>query len=418
MEWYQQRVSQERREHSIEIFCVSEISSIISSVLDDGRLQDVWVRGEVTNFKPHASGHRYFSLGERKDQGTSALIQCVMWRSDAQRLGFQLKDGIDVIALGSIGHYPPQGRYQFYVRDLRHAGEGEKHLLVEKWKAMLAAEGIFENERKKTLPRFPERIGVVTSGTGAVLQDIKNVIARRFPLEIVVSPTAVQGDQAHLEIVQALIRIDGLVDVIIIARGGGSFEDLFPFNHPDVARAISCCRTPVVSAIGHETDFTLADFAADVRAPTPSAAAELVVQDRAALREGLSLLHKRLGSTLVSKLDRAAREIAELRTRIAPGRMERRIAERRQDCAIMAERLARASSGRIERERLILAGIEARLAGRDPLALLERGYCILEKEGRAVRNARGISRGDILGVRMQDGRLEVLVRGVTHDKEL
>ena len=418
MEWYQQRISQERREHSIEIFCVSEISSIISSVLDDGRLQDVWVRGEVTNFKPHASGHRYFSLGERKDQGTSALIQCVMWRSDAQRLGFQLKDGIDVIAFGSVGHYAPQGRYQFYVRDLRHAGEGEKHLLVEKWKAMLTAEGIFESERKRALPRFPERIGVVTSGTGAVLQDIRNVIARRFPLEIVVSPTAVQGDQAHLEIVQALRRIDGLVDVIIIARGGGSFEDLFPFNNPDVARAISCCTTPVVSAIGHETDFTLADFAADVRAPTPSAAAELVVQDRAALREGLSLFHKRLGSTLVSKLDRAAREITELRTRIAPGRMERRIAERRQDCAIMAERLARASTGRIERERLILAGIQARLAGRDPLALLERGYCILEKEGKAVRNAHGISSGDILGVRMQDGRLEVLVRGVTHDKEL
>ena len=418
MEWYQQRVSQERREHSIGIFCVSEISSIISSVLDDDRLQDVWVRGEVTNFKPHASGHRYFSLGERKDQGTSALIQCVMWRSDAQRLEFQLKDGIDVIAFGSVGHYAPQGRYQFYVRDLRHAGEGEKHLLVEKWKAMLTAEGIFAAERKRALPRFPERIGVVTSGTGAVLQDIRNVIARRFPLEIVVSPTAVQGDQAHLEIVQALKRIDGLVDVIIIGRGGGSFEDLFPFNHPDVARAIACCTTPVVSAIGHETDFTLADFAADVRAPTPSAAAELVVQDRAALREGLSSFHKRLGSTLVSKLDRAAREIAELRTRIAPGRMERRIAERRQDCAMMAERLARASTGRIERERLILAGIKARLAGKDPLALLERGYCIIEKEGKAVRSARVISGGDILGVRMQDGRLEVQVQGVTHDKEL
>jgi len=418
MDWYQQRISQERREHSIEIFCVSEISSIISTVLDDSRLQDIWVRGEVTNFKPHASGHRYFSLGERKDQGTSALIQCVMWRSDARRLDFQMKDGIDVIAFGSVSHYAPQGRYQFYVRDLRHAGEGEKHLLVEKWKAMLTAEGIFAPDRKKTLPRFPVRIGVVTSETGAVLQDIRNVIARRFPLEIIVSPTAVQGDQAHLEIVQALKRLDGRVDVIIIGRGGGSFEDLFPFNHPDVARAISCCMTPVVSAIGHETDFTLADFAADVRAPTPSAAAELVVQDRAALGEGLSQFHRRLGSTLVSKLDRAAREISDLRTRIAPGRMERRIAERRQDCAMMAERLARASTGRVDRERLLLAGIQARLAGRDPLALLERGYCILEKEGKTVRSARGITGGDILGVRMQDGRLEVLVRGVTHDKEL
>ncbi|NYT06644.1 MAG: exodeoxyribonuclease VII large subunit [Methanomicrobiales archaeon] len=418
MDWYQQRISQERGEHSIEIFSIGEISAIISSVLDDGRLQDIWVRGEVTNFKPHASGHRYFSLGERKDGETPSLIQCVMWRSDAQRLGFQLKDGIDVIAFGSVGHYAPQGRYQFYVRDLRHAGEGEKHLLVEKWKAMLTDEGVFDTAKKKVLPRFPGRVGVVTSGTGAVLQDIRNVIARRFPLEIVVSPTAVQGDQAHLEIVQALQRIDGRVDVIIIGRGGGSFEDLFPFNHPDVARAISSCTTPVVSAIGHETDVTLADFAADIRAPTPSAAAELVVQDRAALRDGLSQFRKQLGSTLVSRLDRAAREIADLRTRIAPGRMERRIAERRQDCAMMAERLARASRMKIEREQNVLSGLRGRLAGRDPLALLQRGYCILEKEGRAVRSARDISGGDILGIRMKDGRLEVLVRGVTHDKEL
>ncbi len=418
MDWYQQRISQERGEHSIEIFSISEISSVISSVLDDSRLQDIWVRGEVTNFKPHASGHRYFSLGERKDGGTSALIQCVMWRSDAQRLGFPVKDGIDVIAFGSVGHYAPQGRYQFYVRELRHAGEGEKHLLVEKWKAMLAAEGLFDAGRKKELPRFPRRIGVVTSETGAVLQDIRNVIARRFPLEILVSPTAVQGDQAHIEIVQALHRIDGLVDVIIIGRGGGSFEDLFPFNQPDVARAIAGCTTPVVSAIGHETDVTLADFAADVRAPTPSAAAELVVQDRAVLKDALSRFRNQLGSGLISRLDRAAREIADLRTRIAPGRMERRIAERRQDCAVMAERLARASRARIERERNVLSGLRGRLTGRDPLALLERGYCIIEKEGRAVRSARGISGGDTLGIRMKDGRLEVLVRGVTHDKEL
>ena len=185
MEWYQQRIRQEQKEHAIQIYRVSEISSIISSVLDDDRLQDIWIRGEVTNFKPHASGHRYFSLGERKDGSASALVQCVMWRSDAERLGFTLKDGIDAIAFGSIGHYAPQGRYQFYVRELRHAGEGEKHLQVEKWKAELAAEGIFDVGRKKDLPRFPGRIGVVTSETGAVLQDIRNVIARRFPLEIV-----------------------------------------------------------------------------------------------------------------------------------------------------------------------------------------------------------------------------------------
>ncbi len=418
MEWYRQRVSQEKGEHGIEIFSVSMIASIISSILDDDRLQDIWIRGEVTNFKAHASGHRYFSLSERKEHGTAAVLQGVMWRSDAQKLGFELRDGIDVIAFGSVSHYAPQGRYQFYVRDLHHAGEGEKHLLVEQWKAMLAAEGVFAAERKRPLPRFPARVGVVTSETGAVLQDIRNVIARRFPLELVISPTAVQGDEAHREIVRALQRIDGSVDVIIIGRGGGSFEDLFPFNHPDVVRAISRCVTPVVSAVGHETDFTLADFAADVRAPTPSAAAELVVQDRSALRETLFEFRKKLGSSLVGKLDRAAREISDLRSRVAPARMERRLAERRQDCAAITERLVRAFIARTGRERLILAELQARITGRDPLALLQRGYGIIERAGRTIRSAREISAGDILLVRMKDGRLEVLVRGIIHDKEL
>lgn len=418
MEWYRQRVSQEKGEHGIEIFRVSMIASIISSILDDDRLQDIWIRGEVTNFKTHASGHRYFSLSERKEHGTAAVLQCVMWRSDAQKLGFEVRDGIDVIAFGSVGHYAPQGRYQFYVRDLRHAGEGEKHLLVEQWKAMLTAEGVFAADRKRPLPRFPARVGVVTSETGAVLQDIRNVIARRFPLELVISPTAVQGDEAHREIVRALQRIDGSVDVIIIGRGGGSFEDLFPFNHPDVVRAISRCVTPVVSAVGHETDFTLADFAADVRAPTPSAAAELVVQDRSALRETLFEFRKKLGSSLAGKLDRAAREISDLRSRVAPARMERRLAERRQDCAGITERLVRAFVARTGRERLILAELQARITGRNPLALLQRGYGIIERAGRTIRSAREISAGDILLVRMKDGRLEVLVRGIIHDKEL
>ncbi|HNJ80010.1 MAG TPA: exodeoxyribonuclease VII large subunit, partial [Methanoregulaceae archaeon] len=274
-------------EHGIAVFSISEISSVISSILDDTRIQDIWIRGEVTNFRPHVSGHRYFSLSER-GQNCGAVINCVMWRSDAKRIGGEFRDGMDVIAFGSITHYAPQGKYQFIARELRHAGVGEKHLLVERWKAELAAEGLFSEERKRPLPRFPMRVGVVTSETGAVLQDIRNIIARRFPLEIIVSPTAVQGESAHLEIAAALRRIDGRADVIIVGRGGGSFEDLFPFNHPDVVRALSRCSVPVVSAIGHEVDITLADFAADVRAPTPSAAAELVVQDREVLREGLT----------------------------------------------------------------------------------------------------------------------------------
>jgi exodeoxyribonuclease VII large subunit len=417
MAWYQQRIREERREHGIEILTVSDISSIVSSILDDSRLQDIWLRGEVTNFKPHASGHHYFSLSERKGD-SSVVIQCVMWRSDAERLEGEIRNGADVLAFGSIGHYAPQGKYQFYVRDLRHAGEGEKHLLVEGWKEMLAREGHFLPEKKRPLPGFPSRVGVVTSETGAVLQDIRNIISRRFPVELVISPTAVQGDDAHSQIVDALERIDGLADVIIIGRGGGSFEDLFPFNHPDVVRAISRCSTPVVSAIGHETDFTLADFAADVRAPTPSAAAELVVKDRSLLIDTLADFRKALGSSLFRNLDRASREILELRHRISPGKMERTLASRHQDLAVLTERLARAFSGRLARERMMIGGLEARLLGRNPLTILGRGYCLVEKAGATVRSTREVSSGDSLGVRMADGRVAVTVRSVIHDKDV
>lgn len=404
-------------EHGIAVFSISEISSVISSILDDTRIQDIWIRGEVTNFRPHVSGHRYFSLSER-GQNCGAMINCVMWRSDAKRIGGEFRDGMDVIAFGSITHYAPQGKYQFIARELRHAGVGEKHLLVERWKAELAAEGLFSEERKRPLPRFPMRVGVVTSETGAVLQDIRNIIARRFPLEIIVSPTAVQGESAHLEIAAALRRIDGRADVIIVGRGGGSFEDLFPFNHPDVVRALSRCSVPVVSAIGHEVDITLADFAADVRAPTPSAAAELVVQDREVLREGLTLYSRKLGADLIGKLDRASRELSDLRTRIAPGRIQRRIADRRQDAAVMAERLSRALSGKIAIQRLVMSGFLEKIENRNPLRLLERGYAIIEKDGRAVKSVRAIEPGTEIQARMKGGKLDLLVRGVTHDKDL
>jgi exodeoxyribonuclease VII large subunit len=402
MAWYQQRIREERREHDTEIFTVSQISSIISSILDDLRLQDIWLRGEVTNFKPHASGHHYFSLSDRKEN-SGAVIQCIMWRSDVRNLAFDLKDGTDVIALGSIGHYAPQGKYQFYVREIRHAGEGEKHLLVERWKEMLANEGHFLPEKKKPLPAFPQRVGVVTSETGAVLQDIRNVLFRRFPVELVVSPTAVQGEEAHLDIVRALERVDGKV---------------FPFNQPDVVRAISACMTPVVSAIGHETDFTLADFAADVRAPTPSAAAELVVKERSLLFEALAGFGKQMGISLLRKLDRASHDIGLLRERLAPGRMERLLAVRHQDLVVVSERLERAFSGRLARERLALESLDARLSGGSPLALLSRGYCLVEKEGKILRSSRDVSAGDRLGVRMSDGTFEATVGRIVHDKDV
>ncbi|HEU17533.1 MAG TPA: exodeoxyribonuclease VII large subunit [Methanolinea sp.] len=417
MSWYRTRLTEEQERHGTEVFSVSDISRVVTGVLDDPRLQDIWIRGEVTNLRMHSSGHIYFSLSEKQECGV-ALIHCVMWRSDAKRLTFSPRDGTDVVAFGSIGHYAPQGKYQFYAKEMKHAGEGEKHLLVERWRAELSLEGLFDQGRKKTLPQYPERIGVVTSGTGAVLHDITNVIQRRYPLEVLVSPTAVQGDLAHLEIAKALSRIDGLVDIIIIGRGGGSFEDLFPFNHPDVVRAVACCQTPVVSAIGHETDVTLADFAADMRAPTPSAAAELSVPDRTGLLENLVETRKMMGSRLLSRLDRAAREIEDLRGRLTPGRLERRIFERREDLASWTDRIRRSFVSKIEREVLVLAGIKTAIDGQNPLHLLSRGYCILEKDGQVVKSSADVDTGDDAVVRLSDGRADLVIRKVYHDKKI
>jgi len=248
MDWFS--TPEEPRAATMAPLLVSELSAIIGELLDDSRLQDIRVRGEVTNYKHHGRGHRYFSLSEKGGGNTAAVIKCVMWRSDADRLVFTPVEGMEVIVSGSVTLYAPHGAYQLQVKKMEKAGLGEKYLLIEQWKKELTTLGLFALDRKRKLPPFPARIGVVTSETGAVIHDIRNVVERRYPVEIVISPTAVQGEDAHREIAAAIRRLDGLVEVVIVARGGGSFEDLFPFNHPDVVKAIAACPVPVVSAIG------------------------------------------------------------------------------------------------------------------------------------------------------------------------
>ncbi|MFA4861092.1 exodeoxyribonuclease VII large subunit [Methanoregula sp.] len=397
---------------------VSELSALISGLLDDPRLQDIRVRGEITNYKHHGRGHRYFSLSEKGGGSTAAVIKCVMWRSDADRLPFDPEEGMEVVVSGSVTLYAPHGAYQLQVKGMEKAGLGEKYLLVEKWKKELAAEGLFSLDRKRDLPRFPNRVGVVTSETGAVIHDIRNVLERRYPVEIIISPTAVQGETAHTEIALAIRRVAGLVDVVIVARGGGSFEDLFPFNNPAVVRAIAASPVPVVSAIGHEVDVTLADLAADVRAPTPSAAAELVVPDRNALLLGLQEQKARLGTALLGRLARAREEVMAFRDRLRPERFVRTIAERTQNTADLAERLERACSTRIERERLLLAEMKAALVGRSPLAVLARGYCVAEKDGKLVKSTGALSKDDRLKLRFYDGSSQAIVERVDHDRNV
>ncbi|WP_261596955.1 exodeoxyribonuclease VII large subunit [Methanoculleus formosensis] len=399
------------------IFGVSEVSGLICDLLDDARLHQIWVRGEVTNYKNHASGHRYFSLSER-DGRDSALINCAMWRSYAAGLTFAPGDGMDVLALGTVEVYEPHGKYQLIVRELRQAGAGPRHLMVERWKKELDAEGLFAPERRRALPAFPQRIGVVTSPTGAALADIRSVISRRYPAEVILSPTAVQGEGAHAEIAEAIRRIDGLVDVIIVGRGGGSFEDLFPFNHPDVVRAVAGCRTPVISAVGHEVDTALCDFAADLRAPTPSAAAERAVPERREVLRELAGFEERMRSLLLHRVAAAAGEVEDLRERMHPRRLSRRINERMQRLAEHEELLRRAAAGRVQRERAALAEVRASLSGQNPLAILERGYCIVEADGRIARSAASLAPGERVTIRMMDGRAVAVVEEITYDEDL
>jgi len=394
---------------------VSEVSAIIRELLDDPRLLDIRVRGEVTNYKHHGRGHRYFSLSEKGGGSTAAVIKCVMWKSDADRLPFTPEEGMEVIVSGSVTLYAPHGAYQLQVRAMEKAGLGEKYLLVETWKKELAALGLFAMDRKRELPAFPAKIGVVTSETGAVIHDIKNVVARRYPLEIIISPTAVQGEDAHRAIAEAIRRVADHVDLVIVARGGGSFEDLFPFNHPDVVHAIASCPVPVVSAIGHEVDVTLADLAADVRAPTPSAAAELAVPDRTALLHRLQEQKIRIDTALQGRVAWAREELQGLRDRLRPQKFTRKIGERRQYTADSAERLDRAFTTRIERERLLLFGMKTALEAGNPLCVLSRGYCIAEKDGKLVKGVRALVKDDRLKIRFYDGSSQVIVERTDHD---
>jgi exodeoxyribonuclease VII large subunit len=405
------------QQQSDRILRVSELSSIIRELFLDERLRDILVEGEITNYKHHSRGHRYFSLSERTFNETS-VIHCVMWQSQGQKLSFSPEDGMHVIVRGYVDIYQTAGKYQLYVHEMRLAGAGEKYLLVEQWKKELTLEGCFLAERKRELPLFPRVVGIVTSKTGAVLQDIRNVISRRYPVEIFLSPTAVQGDSAHIEIAEAIRRLDGRADVIIVARGGGSFEDLFPFNHPEVVRAIAASSTPVVSAVGHEVDTTLADYAADARAPTPSAAAELVVPDRAALITALRDYKRTMETILINRHDRACREVETLRERLHPRRLIRRVADRRQYIEDQRERLLVSVNNKIFGGRLALGEIRAGLFGKNPLAVLARGYCVAEKNGLIVRSVRSLGKGDRIVLRFTDGRGGAVMEKISYDEKV
>ncbi|MGH2461980.1 MAG: exodeoxyribonuclease VII large subunit [Chloroflexota bacterium] len=389
------------------IWEVSDLTRYVKQVIeDDARLRDVWVEGEVSNFTIAMSGHAYFTLKDASSQ-----LKCVMFRPHVLRMKRRPEAGERGVARGPIRVYEAQGVYQLYVEFLAPAGLGEAQIRLEELLTRLEAEGLFEPSRKRPLPTWPRRVGVVTSATGAVIHDIRTVIARRFPLvEIILAPTPVQGEDATPRICQAIDDLNRLgdVDVIILARGGGSREDLAVFNEEAVARSIFASRAPVVSAIGHETDTTISDLVADQRAPTPSAAAELVVPDSREIRARLADLARMLRWHARLTLDRATSEVEEQAARIARRSPIEELARQQQGVADLAGRALTAIEHQWELSRERVRAREAQLASLDPNGVLRRGYSVSWRsaDGEVVRSVTQLEAGAKVHTRVSDGVFE------------
>ena len=411
------------------VLSVSELTRRLQEVLEE-RFPAVWVEGEISNYRLYGSGHAYFTLKDAESQ-----IRAVLFRNRGRRIKFVPGDGLHVMAFGSIEVYPQRGEYQLVIELLEPKGLGALQLAFDQLKTRLAAEGLFEQARKRELPRFPRKIGIVTSTGGAAIRDMLRVIGRRFgELHIVIAPCRVQGDGAAEEIAQGIRDLDALggVDVIIVGRGGGSLEDLWAFNEEPVARAIAASKVPVVSAVGHEVDFTIADFVADLRAPTPSAAAELVVREKQAVVDSLVQLRARLERSAARPLRDLERRVDELTARLRRemrgelGRAGHRVA--------LATRALRASDpvARVARDRHRLESLQSRLitllhrrrdrarhalettVGRldslSPLAVLGRGYSLTRTPtGEVVHSPAQVRVGEAIRVLLHRGSLDARV---------
>jgi exodeoxyribonuclease VII large subunit len=384
-----------------QIFTVTQLNERIAGRLDgDPRLHDLWAKGEVSNVTNHRSGHRYFTLKDRESQ-----LSCVIFRNHGQGLGFELKDGINVLVYGDVGVYRPQGRVQLIARGIKlDTGLGFRHLEFEAIKKRLAMEGLFDLERKRPLPKYPSSIGIVTSPDGAALRDVVRIIGS-YPARIILSPAQVQGQGASESIASALEALRGFADVVIVCRGGGSIEDLWCFNSEAVARAIYECDAPVISAIGHETDVTIADFVADVRAPTPTAAAEMAVPDMEEVRADLQMLRTRMERALWSFLERRQERLEYLERSISAKRMYALIGEGRQRLDYLSERLGSTEQDQLKIFRSRLDLIESRLLTVSPLDTLKRGYSIVKSSRGVVISAEEVLPGEILEILLTDGKL-------------
>jgi len=390
---------------------VTDLTRHLRQLLEaDPGLQGVWVEGEVSNLSRPSSGHIYFTL---KDSGAS--LRCVMWKTEAAHLRFAPQDGMAIEVHGSLGIYEVTGQYQLYADSLRPVGEGALYQEFLRLKAILEAEGLFDPARKRPIPASPRRIGIVTSPTGAALRDMLNTLRRRMPLaEVILAPAPVQGDEAPLALVEALRTLNrvALPDVILLARGGGSMEDLWAFNDEQVVRAVSESQAPVITGVGHETDFTLVDFAADLRAPTPTAAAELATAITVlALQHTLVERSQILNGSMGSLFERQHNLLEGFQSGLRFYSPTRRVQTERQRVDDMSRRGNAAQAHRLELAGAQLLGLENRLIALGPLAVLKRGYAVVTKNNQVVASKSQVQAGDALRIRLRDGEFGARVSG-------
>lgn len=394
---------------SSRILTVGQLTQYLKELFTaDPQLSRLRVSGEISNFKRHTSGHLYFTL---KD--ALASLRCVMFRSQSTRLNFRPADGMQVVAAGRLSVYERDGQYQLYVESLAPEGVGSLYAAFAELKQKLQAEGLFAAKHKKKLPRFPRRLGLVTSLTGAVVRDFLTTVGRRYPqAEVLIVPVLVQGPEAPGQIVagiQLLNRTPGL-DAIVLARGGGAIEELWAFNEESVARAIHASDLPVVSAVGHETDFTIADFVADVRAATPTAAAELAVPDQREIQAFLLSARQRMAAALQRNLEQDRRYLERLASGAALTRPLDRLEQQKQSLDNVQMRLESRIYFLLQKFRACLEAMNAKLTALNPNQVLERGYALcLDRTGQVVRDAAGLAPGDSLEILLQRGRAEAVV---------
>lgn len=393
------------------VLSVSQINFYIKSIIEnDGSLQFVLVTGEISNLTVHQrSGHIYLSL---KD--SNSVISAVMFAGNARRLKFRIENGMKVICRGRISVYEPSGRYQLYIEDMQPDGVGALTLAFEQLKKSLAQKGLFDNAHKKPLPKFPKTIGVITSPTGAAVQDITNIIRRRFPsADIVLAPVLVQGESAPEQLVRAVNKFSAskIADVVIIGRGGGSAEDLWAFNDEQLAYAVYNCETPIISGVGHETDFTVCDFVADVRASTPSAAAELAVPDRQELMSYYFKQKQYISAMLDRKIKTAQLRLENQQRRMSASSPKLKAEQLEKQLSAKSEKLTRFMNIYISNKENKLIAAKGKLDGLNPLNVLNRGYAIAEKDEKIITSSKQLKDGDDFTVILSDGKINAKVCG-------